>query len=570
MKNTNAHLPLDKFHIVKITELSPEEIKTSAETTKRDREEIKHTTLLNAIVKALGFKGGFSEYKQFHYKNLKQFLKENKLSKRADLFKFRKEGLTVISELKPQDLSERFFFSGLEIPQKVFTGYDYDYKSRMDDGNLGLLVSYRFPELPHGLPIECTKREDIEKSINVAHKYPNEKISIENRFKNRDLIDVVLGNFCGLDFSSNFNFLGDSLVSPIQNKFEVTLYPGSLDKKTFLEEKELLLSKCKLFRERIDLGDEGWVEIIPFNDNLIFIKGRNGEFDFLFKNQRDKSFDHQIYGDALKRSDIPSYIEDYNFARWHYFEYKGWREKDFHEAENLHYQTKKLGIDYPGIDVLLKEYYVKVGIFKQSIKKVSYEHPDYFPVEAKGKKLMVSNLFSIHDFSDFLKERVDYLKYRAGKSLTTVNNEDDYSLPVGTTFFDTLAFIKWYEDKNNLPVRLLKYEEFLEIRGEESLLDPQDILFVDEFQKNNCRFNVPLKWYEQASGLKFVQSNNFGEWLFEKTCIRSGSLLDFSTGNYVIHTPPQPYSLGVYKGLKIGFRLCYELDSSTFKSGGIK
>lgn len=570
MKNTNAHLPLDKFHIVKITELSPEEIKTSAETTKRDREKIKHTTLLNAIVKALGFKGGFSEYKQFHYKNLERFLKENNLLKRADLFSLREKGYDSFPELKSQDLSERFFYSGLDIPKKVFTGYDYDYKFRMEDGNLGLLTSNGFPKLPHALPVKCRKREDVEKHLNIARKFPNEKVTVEKRFKNRNLIDVVLGIFYFNDFNSGFNLLGDSLTAPITNNFEVTLYPGSLDKKNFLEEKELLLSKCKLFRERIGQGDEGWVEVIPFNDKLIFIKGRNGEYDFLFKNQRDKSFDHQIYGNSLKRSDIPSFIEDYNFARWHYFEYKGWRERDFHEAENLHYRAIKKGIDYPGIDVLLKKYYVKTGVFKQGIKKVSDEHPDYFPVKAKGKQLMVSNLFSIDDFSDFLNERVDYLKYREGKSLATVNNEDDYSLPVGTTFFDTLAFIKWYEDKTNLPVRLLKYEEFLEIRGEESLLDPQDILLVDKFQKNNCRFNRPLKWYEREGGLKFIQSNNFGEWLFEKTCIRTGSLLDFRTNNNVIQDRPQPYSLGAYKGLKIGFRLCYELDTSTSKCGGIK
>ena len=57
-----SYLPLKKFHILPVFGLEPELIKKSVKSVSRDREKISHCTLLNALVQALGFKGGFTGY----------------------------------------------------------------------------------------------------------------------------------------------------------------------------------------------------------------------------------------------------------------------------------------------------------------------------------------------------------------------------------------------------------------------------------------------------------------------------------------------------------------------------
>ena len=60
-----------------------------------------------------------------------------------------------------------------------------------------------------------------------------------------------------------------------------------------------------------------------------------------FQEQRDKVFEHQIFGKSLKRSDIPSFVSNYQFLRWHYFEYQGWRSMDSHNSENLFFDVSQ-------------------------------------------------------------------------------------------------------------------------------------------------------------------------------------------------------------------------------------
>lgn len=67
--------------------------------------------------------------------------------------------------------------------------------------------------------------------------------------------------------------------------------------------------------------------------------------------------------------------------------------------------------------------------------------------------------------------------------------------------------------------------------------------------------------YTAKHNLKFMKSTVFGEWLLEKTCIRSDTLTSFYGDNYVLRSQPPLHSSGKYKGMKIGFRLCCELHN---------
>ena len=138
MKNQSiptTYLPLQKFHIVPITSLDPLSLKASAKFTKRDREKIPHSTLLNATVKALGVKGGFSGYQDVYDSQIKPFLKSHGMSKRKNLLKPRMKGHSnPLPDITHQKLSERLFYSGWELPKKIFTGYDFNYEDTISDG----------------------------------------------------------------------------------------------------------------------------------------------------------------------------------------------------------------------------------------------------------------------------------------------------------------------------------------------------------------------------------------------------------------------------------------------------
>ena len=76
-----AFMPLDNFHIVPIFGLEPDLIKLSAKKIAEDREDIKRSTVLNALAKKLGFKGGFSGYLDTYKNELLPFMIKHQLSK---------------------------------------------------------------------------------------------------------------------------------------------------------------------------------------------------------------------------------------------------------------------------------------------------------------------------------------------------------------------------------------------------------------------------------------------------------------------------------------------------------
>ena len=69
-----------------------------------------------------------------------------------------------------------------------------------------------------------------------------------------------------LDFYDQITFLSDNLFYPQTEPVEIELYNYDNDKKIKLE------FIFKFFRILLNKQTEGWIEIIPFNDNLIFLK----------------------------------------------------------------------------------------------------------------------------------------------------------------------------------------------------------------------------------------------------------------------------------------------------------
>ncbi|WP_392340719.1 hypothetical protein [Moritella marina] len=649
-----SYLPLQKFHIVPIVALDPASLKASAKKVKRDREKIKHNTLLNAIAKALGIKGGFAEYQNIYASELIPFMNKHGMTKRVDLLKQRQKGFdTYLTDITHQDLSERLFFSGLEFPEKIFTGYNFDYEHTINDGYEYFKSILRGKIDTHGLqPYQTIMDQSsiadikgiIEHNIKISHANPTlvldcpydkkplksffdlgkkdyepDSTAIQagidryNCFAGRTMLDVVVGSLIK-DLEVSFNLLGDSLVSPVKHHNEPELYWGHGDSLVLKQQKELATIKFNLFRERIELGGNGWVEVLPFNNSLIFLRGSNGQYDFIFKNQREKIFKHQIFGESLKRADIPSFMSNYQFHRWHYFEYQGWRYMDKHNAENRFYnQENSSSAHYPGMDVVLQTYHEAMHNFTPKPGRSRSELPEFKKVIVNNKALMISNLITIDDLCQFKEANSDYLDYRTGDELDSVNVDIDTALPATLTWFDALSYVNWFENKTREPIRLLNLSEYKSLRemtivSKNEFVDPLDNVLTDdclnmskesfqEFIGNlehteianasgkevfefldiefpNYRAYVSGKGYQELtgrfwntemyhydSGLNFLKSDSFAEWLQEGTCIRSGNLMSFYNDDFHTRSKPPLNSTGKYKDVKIGFRLCYDLSA---------
>ncbi|WP_253820104.1 hypothetical protein [Vibrio campbellii] len=105
-----TYIPLEKFHIVPLTGLSPIELKKSAKKKSMDdREKIKLNTKLNALAKRLGVTGGFANYQKEYVDNLCPFMVKHNLRKRKDLLKHTKDSdYNLYFPFSHQQVSERF------------------------------------------------------------------------------------------------------------------------------------------------------------------------------------------------------------------------------------------------------------------------------------------------------------------------------------------------------------------------------------------------------------------------------------------------------------------------------
>ncbi|EPP8383148.1 TPA: hypothetical protein ACGHB2_002937 [Acinetobacter baumannii] len=602
-----GYLPLKKFHILPVFGLEPELIKQSIKSVSRDREEISHCTLLNALVQSLGFQGGFSGYSNAYEQRLKPFMEDRDLKQYADLIapRFPCDGASHLKHVR-QDISERLFYSNSAIPNKIFTGYNFRYDQYFDDG-IGI-YNFEIEHFQYGLnqnPYDAKCSENVD----LALQNPTLQVQLKRKQpKTRPLIDIVIGG--DLFFiQSGFNLLGDQLIQPREKESVFQFYNSN---KTALAESLVHCNKkMNLFIQRIEEINQGWIEVLPFNENLIFLKGENGDYDFIFKNQRDEEFEHQIYEPYLKRADVPKFEDEYHFKRWFYFEFKGNRQQQLHQAETEYYCSGANTHNYPGIEELLKRSlysdYTKTLIDLRS----SIELPDYQKIKLEnGKVLMVSDLITIEDFNEFSMANRSYVQGRAElfekngglDNLEAVNADEDTTLPVSLTWYDLMTFISWFNRKNKIETRLLTYDEFFEIspfyetiydhsglssytpplkkisNGKESFIgQPNEefeyncLSFYDEngvkivghppymeeeaFQKIQLKFD-DVEFLEKH-GLKYIDSKNFGEWLTDKTYVCCKSLTGFY--NYISKPTPALNSTGKYKGRKIGFRLCYEL-----------
>ena len=259
-----------------------------------------------------------------------------------------------------------------------------------------------------------------------------------------------------------------------------------------------------------------------------------------------------------------------------------------HEAEAEFYAKGGNVRTYPSLDTVLKNYIYDE--YKKTLKPLASKKAlkGFQSVElSEDKVLMVSDLISIEDFKDFMYANSEYLGRRIElDNLNTANNEADESLPVALTGYDVLKYIDWFNAKHDIETRLLSLEEYNAITPFVSLYENYEVIrefyysdagsycvFIDkegnttrkpaymeedEFQSLTMQFHNPK--FKFKNELRFMDSHFFAEWLRDFSCIRSKSLTSIYSDNIFRSKPPLS-STGRWKYIKIGFRLCYELEA---------
>ncbi|MGD9969466.1 MAG: hypothetical protein AB7S65_03355 [Sulfuricurvum sp.] len=537
---------------------------------------IKPTTFYNCVVQAFGV-SNWSEYESFYKNEIVPFCAKYGLDTE---FYAPDQGIYLLDgKFTYRSVADRFFFSDRPIPKAIFTGYHCDIDHE----------HFYNPSVVFGKPAKSYA--EVASKANVDLLIPhNHQLNYLGVFKNL-LGDVFIRNHSDED-----------------DRYIATSYPKNGDKYATTNS---MIEEAKELKNLLLQCSKGWIEVIPFNDNLIFLKAPNGVYDFVFKHLRDSDFDDKSpYRPYLNHNRIPSVMnETYDFARWLYFGRKEddskknaedtrrsfWLEEVQHQVDIDFYESG--GEIHPGYEHLLKNYYEKRREYRYKRKSRTYQYqlPGFREVKLfSGKVLYVSDLITIGEFAEFYDhESPDIKSYREERHPSndiweTVNYEPD-TYPVAATYYDAVAYCRWFEMKHKAPVRLLAASEWFELfdnpfkvddlnglnRWSDDLIcftpandDIEDITNPrNDFQEIYVRFKNPPEIISQNNGLQLCINHHFSEWLLEfnghnaamvTPALMKPLTLSFLSGDELSTPSFLATSTGKYKYQKIGFRICYE------------
>ncbi len=576
-------LRFEQYHVAPLTEITVEALKASARAARnefRDREKIGHTTALNHLVQALGFSGGFGEYVREGQHQLRAFMDRHALRVRADLIRPNPDMALV--KLEPRQLADRFAQLGENLPSRIFTGHDMDWFAVNDrwfrvnpwnEGREVLRDGLRFDEVE-------AQVEEVEKRAPGEGALWLESAVAANEFFVRAAADNLLGDVL-------FEYRGQpASESAVAAR---TYRPPTCRPEDFKRFMSCANEAGRIFRKWIDGLSAGWVDVLPFNERLVFLRGSAGSYDFVFPGMRDTAFNHNPFAPYLKNADVPKSHDTYHFGRWLYYEYSGWLECDQHMSEERHYADGGSRDNLPNEDELLKRHLTALGIYLPP-RKSAPRREGFSTLEINDRRLNVSNLISIAQFAAFIDDNPDYAGYsRANPEVDRwepVNSDADRSLPAAVTWYDANAFAAWISKTKNLPVRLPTEAEYLAViqqeigsvpatSGRDNEVKPLLRSYWPEgggdFQAKRIEFDpTVMRWEAGRTGLRFLVSEDFGEWLNEEAAaVNTFTRASLCSAYY----PPvrgkfSARSTGKYKNKKVGFRLCYLHGEPTAENHG--
>ena len=398
-----------------------------------------------------------------------------------------------------------------------------------------------------------------------------------------------------------FNLLGSNLMQPSTGDPVMRVY------NTTESDREWDLCLFRLFRAEIESSGAGWVEVIPVpgNVNLIFLKGQDGAFDWVIRDQRDKVLSTNSLHPFFVQGEIPTAMDHGKLLGHLYYSTAIWRERLEHDAESRHYSNGGTAANWPGYQALIERELVAAQGFQMPRQPSGRVNGDFFAHRINERCLMVSPLITITEFQAF-SSRTGWCSLRAEKAhlahfdqfddLEALNSCDLDELPIALTWLDAVAYCRDFEKLSGLPVRLLTIEEWRQITPPPSINfraintvrsfkvksgeRPNDPIYEQmgwgvvgsdgELGANSSdvervdgvmRFGASLNWVNNREGLPFLSTAGFAEWLadhrHQQAPAGCAATHQSIRGGGVERALCPVHSSMSYKGAKVGFRLCY-------------
>jgi hypothetical protein len=604
-KPNSASTDSTKYWSLKVNGLHPDEFSLAVKRlrdkqlpnakTHEERQALKTTALYDSIAKSLGAKS-HRHWLNEEYPKIQRFLDEHGMHTPTDLIKckFRPR---FGYEFTAKRVAERFFNSGLPLPRRIFTGvgsnlFAPDAYGRADFDLFTRGCNLRTNEDRFNF---CVERAD---QVLFRAEYMKDGCSIPYLdMTGRILLLHTFSEYVGC----MYHLLGNNLMDPMIGEPVMRSYNVSDP------EKEFELKLFEQFRLQIESSSDGWIEVLPVpdNDNIIFLKGSNGTFDWIIRDQRDEKFSSNKYYPFFKNDELPSLLSKNKLEAHLYFSIGNWYEELEHRAEEKHYFNGGDLSNWPGYKKLIEKELIAEGYTAPRSITGKFNH-DFVPHRLDNYCLMVSPLISIKEFFSFYiknnwgqirLERAQEAKWHIEGNLMSVNSDQDQYLPVSVTWLDAIAYCKNFEIETKLPVRLISADEWRQIapqakpvtkqissvrsfivKGGEPM--PRDTYFEERgwcvegsdgrFGKDSTDcylhngkllFNSNFQLFSNSEGLDFVESPGFGEWLgdsrYEKSALIAAAYADeegrksIESNSYVIGDTLRE------EGFKVGFRICY-------------
>lgn len=436
-------------HAVPLAGISPTEIKEGARhrVPNPDAAELRHRKTLTAIVDRLGFKGDFGDYERNGWPAFQAFLNGNGCTHRAGLFPVDHGGCPALflnrAGPAPRQLADRIFEAPAPAPSRVFLGYGR---------TLSLWDEYLF---------SGRGEADVIALMGGDHHTAERRV-VALRSQRMELI-------------GQFGFIDDKLVAgPVQHIVDKTYWESRVDADVRKHNHAQVSAATHAFREVFDTMQEGWVDVLRFNNRLVVLRGHDGGWDLLWRSLRES--EPPKPGDAgrshhLDVKDLPSSLRgESDLRRGIHFRQEVWEEREEHDAEQAFYDrggsaaSRRLTSYADVLDTWLVDVQGRSG--PKPTRARGALAPGFRELTIDGRRLAVSDLVEVGAF----RRLVDDTGYHQRRDADSepwdrANDGVPDNAPVGATWADAQAYCAGYERRHGIAARLPSMRELRAIRA---------------------------------------------------------------------------------------------------------
>lgn len=433
-----GYLLLRDGHAVPLRGISPDDIKSGAKhrVPHPESEPLRHVQTLNAVVDRLGFRGDFGDFLGEGWPAFQRFLSLNRCTHREGLFPIDHGGcidlyFSGFGGPRPRQLADRVFESKAAPPTRVFLGYGVDWQA-WDRGN-----GFRAP------------RPALE---HVGGDSETAATRAQELFERRH------------DLIGQWGFLDDKLVDgAIHNVLDKTYWPPGHDSAHRENNLGKVRAAVRAFRAVFEARPEGWVDVLPFNDRLVVLRGHDGGWDVLWRGYREEEPpqpSHVGNSHHLAVEDLPSrLLGESELRRTVHFRQEVWEELEAHEAEQAFYDRggsameRRMTTDAEVRITWLQER--GSMLVPERVRWDGEVPPGFRLVVADKRRIAVSELVDLATFRRMLSETGYAARRKNGNEpWDRANNGAEGDAPVGASWGDAQAFCAWMERQLGVALRL--------------------------------------------------------------------------------------------------------------------